>query len=282
MTGPGTNGYIVGEGTVAVVDPGPDDDRHLAAWLDALAGEEVSHILVTHAHLDHSGLARRLAQSVRATVVGFGRWDMGRSETMQRLAELPGVAGGEGVDRSFDPDLAVSDGETISGPNWRIEVLHIPGHFAGHLGFATDQVALTGDHVLGWTSTIISPPDGDLRQFLASCERLKRAGATSFLPGHGDPIDDPVARLDWLVSHRRERERQILEALSGGEAEIGDLVRRLYTDAPPRLWPAAARNVLAHLIALWQDGRVVVEGNFGTDARYRLNGPKWLDQAGSP
>ena len=270
MTGPGTNGYIVGEGRVAIVDPGPDDDRHLAAWRDALAGEEVSHILITHAHLDHSGLARRLSDAVRAPVVGFGPWDAGRSETMARLFGLDGVAGGEGVDRGFDPDERVSHGDAIAGPGWRLKVMHVPGHFAGHLAFALDGAILTGDHVLGWTSSLISPPDGDLRQFLASCVKLKRRRARVFLPGHGDPVTDTAGRLDWLVAHRRERERQIVTALSEGETEIGALVRRLYADTPATLHPAAARNVLAHLIALVEDGRVAAVPEIGIDARYRL------------
>ena len=271
MTGPGTNGYIVGEGTVAVVDPGPDDDRHLAAWRDALAGEEVSHILVTHAHLDHSGLARRLADAVGAPVAAFGSWDAGRSATMQRLAKLPGVAGGEGVDRAFDPDITVGNGQSLTGPGWRIDVLHIPGHFAGHLAFVVGGgVALTGDHVLGWTSTIISPPDGDLRQFLASCDRLRGSGAPVFLPGHGDPIPDPMSRLDWLVNHRRERERQIVSVLAEREAGIDDLVARLYADTPRRLWPAAACNVLAHLVALGEERRVLASPRPGPAARFRL------------
>lgn len=270
LTGPGTNGYIVGEGSVAVVDPGPDDDGHLAAWLDALAGEEVSHILVTHAHLDHSGLAPRLSDAVGAPVAGFGRWDAGRSATMERLAGLPGITGGEGVDRSFDPDICIGDRETIVGPDWRIEARHVPGHFAGHLAFAVGDVALTGDHVLGWTSTVISPPDGDLRQFLASCDRLRGLDAPVFLPGHGEPIADPGARLDWLVHHRRERERQIISALSEGEMGIGDLVDRLYAATPRPLWPAAARNVLAHIVALFEEGRVLASPDLGTGARFRL------------
>jgi hydroxyacylglutathione hydrolase len=270
MTGPGTNGYIVGEGRVAVVDPGPDDDAHLAAWLDALRGEEVSHVLVTHAHLDHSALARRLADRVRAPVVGFGRWDAGRSATMARLAGLDGIEGGEGVDRSFDPDERVGHGDAIQGPDWRMEVLHVPGHFAGHLGFALGDAILVGDHVLGWTSTLISPPDGDLRQFLASCAVLEDRRANVFLPGHGDPVADPSGRLDWLVRHRRKREAQIVAALAEGCRGIPELVARLYADTPAALHPAAARNVLAHLVALVEDGRAGARPHLGIEARYRL------------
>ena len=280
MTGAGTNGYIVGEGRVAVVDPGPDADRHLSAWREALAGEEVSHILVTHAHLDHSGLARRMSDAVRAPVVGFGRWNAGRSDTMTRLSGLDSIAGGEGVDREFHPDERVSHGDAIVGPDWRLEVLHVPGHFAGHLAFALDEAVLTGDHVLGWTSTLISPPDGDLRQFLSSCARLRERAAQVFLPGHGDPVTDTAGRLDWLAAHRQERERQIVAALAEGVAEIGALVRRLYPDTSTTLHRAAARNVLAHLIALVEDGRVAAVPEIGIDARYHLTEGREL--AGRP
>lgn len=270
MTGPGTNGYVIGEGEVAVVDPGPDDDRHLSAWLEVLAGETVSHVVVTHAHLDHSALARRLAAAVGAPVLGFGRPEAGRSPIMERLARCEGLAGGEGVDAAFVPDAVLADGDRIAGKGWDIEVVHIPGHFAGHLAFVVGDVVLTGDHVLGWTSTLISPPDGDLRQFLASCDRLGRIGARAFLPGHGAPIAEPAARLDWLVRHRMQREAQILTELRGGASSLGELVARLYGDTPPALRPAAARNVLAHLIALVEDGRAVAHPAPGTAAEYRL------------
>lgn len=281
MTGPGTNGYIVGTGRVALIDPGPDDDAHLATWLDAVAGEEVSHILVTHAHLDHSALARRLSDAVRAPVFGFGPWDEGRSETMARLAREDGIAGGEGVDNRFAPDARVKHGDVVAGPDWRLEVLHLPGHFAGHLAFASGDVVLTGDHVLGWTSTLISPPDGDLRQFLASCELLKRRRARILLPGHGEPVDDPAARLEWLIAHRREREAQIIAALAEGTDTIGDLVRRLYADTPPALHPAAARNVLAHLVALVEDGRVAALPGVGFASHYHLTAER-PEMAGRP
>jgi hydroxyacylglutathione hydrolase len=273
MTGDGTNGYIVGRGTVAVVDPGPDDDAHLAAWRDALRGETVSHVLVTHAHLDHSALARRLADIVGAPVVGFGRWDAGRSGLMRRLAGREEIAGGEGLDRAFAPDRTVDEGDLIVGPGWRLGVMHIPGHSAGHLAFVTGDVAITGDHVLGWTSTLISPPDGDLRQFLASSARLRALGARAFLPGHGDVLANPEERLDWLVAHRRDREVQIVAALGEGPATVDTLVRRLYADVPANLWPAAARNVLAHLIALVEEGRATAAPTLGTAATYRAASP---------
>ena len=267
MTGPGTNGYVIGTEIVALVDPGPDDDRHLDAWLRAIRGEAVSHILVTHAHRDHSALAQRLAASVSAPVLAFGRWDEGRSETMRRLS---GIGGGEGTDDAFVPDARLADGDVLTGPNWRIEVLHTPGHFPGHLAFATEDCVLSGDHVLGWTSTLISPPDGDLRQFLASCDQLRAIATRPFLPGHGDLIGDPVARLDWVVAHRLERDDQIAQHLrESGASRVPAIVQRLYGDTPRALWPAAARSVLAHLIAMVEEGRVTAEPELRLDAVFR-------------
>lgn len=268
MTGRGTNGYIVGQGTVAVIDPGPDDDAHLAEWCEALAGETVSHVLVTHAHLDHSGLAPRLAEAVDAPICGFGAWDAGRSEVMRRLSALDDIAGGEGVDRSFRPDRIIAEGDLLEGPGWRLEVMHIPGHFAGHLAFVAGADAFTGDHVLGWTSTLVSPPDGDLRQFLQSCARLRCLDAQCFLPGHGDVLSEPNRRLDWLVDHRRQREAQIVAALSEGPTTIEELVARLYRDVPEPLWPAAARNVLAHLVFLVEEGLATADPALGVGAIY--------------
>jgi glyoxylase-like metal-dependent hydrolase (beta-lactamase superfamily II) len=231
------------------------------------AGEEVSR--------DHSGLARRLCDLVRAPLVGFGRWDEGRSEIMQRLAASEAIDGGEGVDKSFDPDEGVADGDIIEGPDWRIEVLHILGHFAGHLAFALEQDILTGDHVLRWASTLISP-DGHLRQFLRSCSRLRRRQVRAFLPGHGEMLTEPHARLDWLVAHRLEREAEIVLAWTEGESRIPALVERPCTDTPRTLWPAAARNVLAHLIAMVEERRVEPDGGIGMDSRHTT----WCDRCG--
>jgi glyoxylase-like metal-dependent hydrolase (beta-lactamase superfamily II) len=275
MTHWGTNTYILGEDEVAVIDPGPDDADHLEALLDAVRGggrgARISHILVTHAHRDHSALARRLADLSGAPVLGFGPATAGRSAVMEGLARQGLVGGGEGIDHGFSPDLALEDGAVVEGAGWRLTALWTPGHFGGHLCFERDGAVFTGDHVMGWASTMISPPDGDVTAFMTSCARLRRVGARRFYPGHGAPVEDPEGRLDWLMRHRREREAQILAALGRTPLDLGTLTRRIYHDAPVLLLPAAERNVLAHLVDL--DTRRLVRAipKLGTKARFVRN-----------
>ena len=258
MTYWGTNTFLIGEGAVAVIDPGPADRTHLAAILDGLAaGERVARILVTHAHLDHSPLARPLADATGAPVLAFGGPTAGRSAVMDTLAAQGLTGGGEGVDHDFAPDACLADGDTVDiGGGMTLTALWTPGHFSNHLSFALDDTVFTGDHVMAWASTLISPPDGDLTAFLASCERLAKRGDRLFLPAHGPAIEDPAARLAWLVDHRRGREAQILAGLDRGPATIPALAAAIYTETDPRLLPAAERNVFAHLIDLATRGLV--------------------------
>lgn len=251
MTFRGTNTYLVGEGALAVIDPGPADHGHLQALLGALdPGERISHIFVTHSHLDHSPLARPLSEVTGAPVFAFGTHLDGRSPVMERLAQDGKVGGGEGVDRTFSPDECLEDGTTISGPSWTMEALHTPGHMSNHMCFAWQDSLFSGDHVMGWASTIVSPPDGDLAAFLDSCNRLAARSDRVLYPGHGDPVPNPKERIAWLLAHRHERERQILAALQDGAPDISALTRQVYVDTPESLLPAAQRNVLAHLIRL--------------------------------
>ncbi len=244
MTHTGTNTYLLGRGSFAVIDPGPALDAHLEGILEATGGR-ISDILVTHAHLDHSGLARALSDETGAPVRAFGGPRAGRSAVMETLAD-PG--GGEGVDRDFLPDAMLADGEEIEGEGWSVTALWTPGHFCNHLSFAWRDVVFTGDLVMGWASSLVSPPDGDLTQFMASCRRLSRGAWRRFHPGHGDPVEDPAGRLRWLISHRLEREAQILSLLADGPSTPAGLASRIYNHHDPRLLPAAERNVFAHLI----------------------------------
>lgn len=251
MTHTGTNTYLLGEGDVAVIDPGPAMPDHLDAILAALGGRPVRAILVTHAHLDHAPLARPLAEATGAPVMAFGDARAGRSA---RMAALSGIGGGEGVDTGFRPDEVLADGGTVAGADWTLSALHTPGHFGNHLSLAWGDAVFSGDLVMGWASTLVSPPDGDVADFRASCARLRACGPAVLHPGHGAPVTDPAARIDWLVGHRRAREDQIRAALTERPGTAVDLTARLYTDTPRALWPAASRNVLAHLVDLSDRG----------------------------
>lgn len=251
MTFRGTNTYLLGRRGVAVIDPGPDDTAHLEAILAALQpGQRVSHVIVTHAHLDHAPLARRLARETGAPVLARGDAQAGRSAVMQTLAKGGCVAGGEGVDTAFTPDISLADAERIKGDGWTLTALWTPGHFCNHIALEYEDAIFTGDLVMGWASSLVSPPDGDLTDFMASCRRLRAHDVSVFHPGHGAPVTSPADRLDWLIAHRHSREASILHALQAGPASAQTLAGAIYTETPPALLPAATRNVLAHLIDL--------------------------------
>jgi glyoxylase-like metal-dependent hydrolase (beta-lactamase superfamily II) len=270
LTGAGTNTWLVGSTGLAVIDPGPDDPVHLAAILAAVGtGQRIERIIVTHAHLDHSALAPRLAARTGAPVHAFGTATSGRSDVMARLAPtLPDH--GEGLDQAFSPDVTLADGETVAGPDWSLRAIHTPGHLGGHLCLALGDALFSGDHVMGWSTSVVSPPDGDMGAYMASLHRLTDRSWTRFLPGHGATITEPDQRLAKLIAHRKGREAQILAALAEGPARISDLTSRIYTDIPAHLHAAAARNVLAHLIDLAVRNRVTAAPDLHPDAEFSL------------
>lgn len=267
MTHTGTNTFAVGQDDLAIIDPGPDHPDHLAAIRDHVADRPVKAILVTHSHLDHSPGARRLSDMVQAPVMAFGPSDAGRSDTMLRLKDS--VGGGEGVDAGFAPDVTLAEGDSIAGQGWTLRAHHTPGHMANHLSFhwVEGDAVFTGDTVMGWASTMISPPDGDLGQFMTSLTLLEALGAGRFLPAHGDPVTETRKRCQDLRAHRLLREKAILEQLDRPKS-ISDIVASVYKDTPAALHGAAARNVLAHLVWLAEQGLVRAAPSLHPDAMF--------------
>ncbi|RMF39185.1 MAG: MBL fold metallo-hydrolase, partial [Alphaproteobacteria bacterium] len=273
MTFTGTRSYIVGEGEVALIDPGPDDPAHHAALMAALApGERITHILVTHTHCDHSPLATTMARETGAMLYGFGPHGSGMQPRMRALVDTGAdLGGGEGADRRFRPERALEDGQTVAGRGWALTALHTPGHLSNHLCFVLEDtgVVFSGDHVMGWASTLISPPEGDLTDFMSALRRLRaRAGDRLYLPGHGAPVTEPHRLVDHIIAHREGRERQILAALAEAADTITGLTARIYADIDPKLHPAAARNVLAHLVDLVERGEVAAEDGLSRTGRF--------------
>lgn len=272
MTGPGTNSFLLGEQDLCIIDPGPDDPAHLDALLHAIGGRKLSRILVTHAHLDHSPAAGPLAQATGAQVLAFGDAMAGRSARMEALlAQGLELGGGEGVDHAFRPDICLGDGAELDIDGDPAIALHTPGHMGNHLCFDWRGWLFTGDMVMGWAPSLVSPPDGDLTDFMASLGRLSARfaslGDRVLLPAHGLPVTDGAARVAELTAHRRAREAAVVAALKSGSRDLPDLVARVYADTPVALHPAAARNLLAHLVDLQARGVLDLAIEQGRDVR---------------
>lgn len=259
FTGLGTNTYVVGQGAKTIVDPGPDMPAHLAAILGEVGSDRVEAILVTHAHSDHSALAPRLARLTGAPILAFGDARAGMTAQMQAL-EAEGMGGGEGRDAGFAPDVVVQDGQILTLGSVRIEVIHTPGHMSNHICLALGNTLFSGDHVMAWSTSLVSPPDGDMGAYMASLHKLAKRSWRRFLPGHGEAVEDPAARLEALIAHRVGREASVLAALAQGPATASALTKTIYTDLAPTLHGAAMRNVLAHLIDLQSRGKVARTG----------------------
>ncbi|MEP2533487.1 MBL fold metallo-hydrolase [Shimia sp.] len=270
MTFRGTNTYLIGQSDIAVIDPGPENMDHLKAITRALTpDQEITHILITHAHLDHSPLASHLSRQTGAKIWAFGGPDTGRSAVMQELAANGLAGGGEGVDADFRPDHILKDTDSVSGTDWTLEAIHTPGHFGNHLSFAMGDACFVGDHVMGWASSLVSPPDGDLTDFMASCRKLQERKWRVFHAGHGAPIQSPNDRLRWLVEHRQKRETEILSVLRSEPARAYDIACQIYTETPKALIGAATRNVFAHLVDLTGKSTVSPIDGFHSDAIFR-------------
>lgn len=271
MTYTGTNTYLLGTRDIAVIDPGPPDEAHLSAILESLdTNQRISHVLVTHSHIDHSPLAMVLAQITGAKVHAFGPSSAGRAPVMSSFSNL---GGGEGVDATFMPDVALAHGDQVEGSDWSLTALHTPGHMGNHLCFHWRQgkALFSGDLVMGWATSMVSPPDGHLTDFMASLELLAaRDDDDVYYCGHGMPIDAPSTRVQELLAHRRMRESQLLKALQEEALSPNQLTAMIYSDVNPALLPAAERNVIAHLIDLSERKLVKSEETLSATSRFSV------------
>lgn len=259
----GTGTYVVGHGKVAVIDAGPLNKAHTDALLEALQGEEISHQLITHTHMDHSPAAAVVKEATGARTYGFGPHGEGQYERGEKVEA--------GADHAFDPDEHLEHGDVIQGDGFSIECVHTPGHCSNHMCFALreEQALFSGDHVMGWSTSVISPPDGDMGSYLASLRLLLERSEQRLYPTHGPAIEDPKPFVEAFIAHRQEREDQILACLEDGRSDIPTMVSQMYKEVPTILHAAAARSVLAHLLHLLERGRVDCEGTPGLSARYR-------------
>jgi glyoxylase-like metal-dependent hydrolase (beta-lactamase superfamily II) len=265
----GTLSYIIGRGKVAIVDPGPDDPAHIAALLDAVRGETVTHILVTHTHRDHSPAAARIKAATGAKTYAEGPHRAARALHIGELNPLEGSG-----DMDFRPDVTLADGDVVTGDGWAVEAITTPGHTANHMAYALKgaDALFAGDHVMGWSTTIVAPPDGAMSDYMASLDKLGRRAEAIYMPGHGGIIRDAPRYVQSYIRHRQGREAAILYRLNAGETDIPTIVRATYIGLDPRLSGAAGLSVLAHLEDLVARGVVETDGPPAYAGRYRLAG----------
>jgi glyoxylase-like metal-dependent hydrolase (beta-lactamase superfamily II) len=263
----GTVSYIVGRGKVAIIDPGPADEAHAQALLDAVRGETVTHIFVTHTHKDHSPGTPRIKAATGATVYAEGPHRASRP-----FYDSESISTESGADRDFVPDVALRDGDVVEGDGFALEAVATPGHTANHLAFAwrDRDLSFVGDHVMGWSTSIVAPPDGSMQDYMASLDRLAARGEQLYLSGHGPEIKEGPRFAKFLARHRQAREASILHRLAKGETDIPSMVRAIYIGIDPRLTGAAGYSVLAHLEDLVSRGVVMTDGDPVIGGTYRL------------
>lgn len=256
----GTGTYIIGRGKVAIIDPGPDLSEHVTALLQAVQNETVTDILITHTHIDHSPATRAVKAATGAKTWGFG----------PHGASGDGTQVEEGADREFTPDNRIGDGDIVSEDGWTLEAIHTPGHTSNHLCLALkeENIMFSGDHVMGWSTSVISPPDGDMGDYLQSLRKLIPREELRYWPTHGPAIENPRPFVKAFINHREERESQIQACLADGLIKIPDIVERLYTNVDSRLHRAAGRSVLAHLIHMVHTSRAKCETQPDINALY--------------
>ena len=261
----GTNTYILGNDTVAVIDPGPDADGHYDLIMDAIKGRTVSHIIVTHTHMDHSPLAAPLKQATGAPVFAEGPHRDSRKLHLGEVNSLDAAA-----DRDFHPDHVLTDGEIIEGKDWKLETIHTPGHTINHACFALHDTnkLFSGDHVMAWATSIVAPPDGNMSDYLASLSKMTERSETVYFPGHGGRLEKAPEFVRALKAHRKMRETAVLSRIRAGDQTIPDIVKVIYKETDPRLHGAAGLSVFAHIEDLVAQGKVECEGPASLDSRY--------------
>jgi len=263
----GTGTYVIGHGKVAIVDPGPDQPDHIDAVLNAVRGETVTHILVSHTHRDHSPASRALKAATGAPIVGCSVHRSARALSPGESNALEASA-----DLAYAPDLELTEGDAVEGPGWRLEAVATPGHMANHLCFALaeERALFSADHVMAWATSFIGPPDGAMSDFMASLDKLRRRDETLYWPGHGGPVTEPQRMVRALAHHRRQRETSILNRLAAGDRTIAEMVPAIYQGLKPALAGAAGLSVFAHLEDLVARGIVSTEGPPTPQGQYRL------------
>lgn len=259
----GTGTYIIGRGEVAVVDPGPLDEAHINALVEAIKGETLTHVLVTHTHMDHSPGCRLLRSHHDAPTYGFGPHG-GDLEDSRKVEE--------GADREFVPDVRTAHGDVLDGGGWRVTCVHTPGHTSNHMCFALagERALFTGDHVMGWSTSVISPPDGNMGDYMRSLELLLERDDAIFYPTHGPPVREPRAHVEAFIEHRLARERQIRDCLLTGVNRIVDMVPIMYKGTNRALFPAAARSVFAAVELMHSRGEIACSGPLGVESALEL------------
>ncbi len=260
MTYRGTNTYIIGDNELAIIDPGPLIDEHFDNILKVIDERPVKFIFLTHSHIDHSPLAKQLSNKLGTQIFAFGPSDSGLSKVMLLLIAEGYKSLAEGIDNEFIPDHFIKDGDKFILGNKNIKVIYTPGHMGNHVCFQYDEILFSGDHVMDWATSMVSPPYGDLTQFMASCRMLQTKQFDLFLPGHGEPVRNPSERLNFIISHRLDREEQIISTIKNTPMTAIEITKIIYTEIDQRLIPAATRNVFAHLIDLKERGIVEFNG----------------------
>ena len=260
MTFKGTNTYVVGDNELAIIDPGPISDVHFANIIEVIANRPVKFIFLTHSHIDHSPLAKQISNQLGTETYAFGPSGSGLSEIMLNLIAEGYESSGEGIDDDFHPDHLVKDGDFFMLNNEKITAIYTPGHMGNHVCYQYNKLLFSGDHIMDWATSMVSPPYGDLTQFMDSCRMLQTKQFDLFLPGHGEPVKNPSERLNFIIRHRLDREEQIILTIKNKPMTAMEITKKVYTEIDHRLIPAATRNVLAHLIDLKKRGIIEFDG----------------------